>query len=236
MQRGMFDEVDYGRIEPFRPHVVRLDTAQDKDNPLEVPIAGTFIYVDDDTDGKVYIRFNDDDAARIPVSAGFSASGLLFRRVYLDWEAQSGKTVNIVYGSGVSFTPTNDISNIGSILSPVEPALVSIPSDAQPYFYAGTSAALFTVFTPAQNTNGIEIFYACALGWNGRIMYKSSAPTSWNDPNAFSIADSRSFSTFSPTHNSIRNSGIVIPAGMGLYHQTNDANGPLDVSIVGRLK
>lgn len=118
-----FDTVDRGRTQPLRQRVIALDAARSSDSPFELPLQGNFIYADDDTDGKLYVRLGDEEAPRIPVGPGFVLAGIDFRRVYLDWDAQAGKSVNLVYGIGANLQPptiVGNINSIGSIASPVD--------------------------------------------------------------------------------------------------------------------
>lgn len=118
-----WDSQDFGRIQPARNKPVDLTTARSADDPLEVPIQGEYMFADDDTTGKIYVRFGDKDSHRFPVQTGFTISNIDFKRVYLDWPAQTGKAVNLVYGVGARVAPPNiigNISQIGSIASPVD--------------------------------------------------------------------------------------------------------------------
>lgn len=118
-----WDAQDFGRIQPARNKPVDLTTARSADDPLEVPIQGEYMFADDDTTGKIYVRFGDKDSHRFPVQTGFTISNIDFKRVYLDWPAQTGKAVNLVYGVGARVAPPNiigNISQIGSIASPVD--------------------------------------------------------------------------------------------------------------------
>lgn len=105
-----FDDIDYGRVESYRVRTVSLDNATSALTPLEIPLAGTFVYIDDDSDGKVYIRLNDKNDYAFPAESGFSFSNLKYRRMYLHWGAQPGKKVNIVYGFDAAFAPTNALA------------------------------------------------------------------------------------------------------------------------------
>ncbi|MDH5354846.1 MAG: hypothetical protein OEY09_10425 [Gammaproteobacteria bacterium] len=110
-----YDKADQGRLTEFEGHTETLDIAVTANQPKEVLLQGRFIYVDDDTDGKVYIRFNDKHSHRFPIQAGAVYKNIIFKRVFLDWEAQPGKKINIVYGQDANFAPTNDINNIGQV-------------------------------------------------------------------------------------------------------------------------
>ncbi|NIR58941.1 MAG: hypothetical protein GWO02_05185 [Gammaproteobacteria bacterium] len=121
-----FEALDHGRLQPFRKLPLALDSAQPQSSPLEVELKGTFLYLDDDTTGKVYVRFNDRDSARIPVQAGFAAK-VAYARLFLDWTAQSGLVANIVHGFGIEFAPTNDIANIGTLGSIASPVVLERP-------------------------------------------------------------------------------------------------------------
>lgn len=215
-----FDDVDYGRVEPFRVRPVLLDTARAQDVPLELDLAGTFLYLDDDTTGQVYVRFNSEDAARIPVKAGFSVSGIQYRRIYLDWTAQAGKRVNLVYGAEAQFTPTNDIANLGRVdaLGEIDPVNYAGVSDWTIY---QATAALQTIVTPAANVNGIRLYRGGVVYQNSRMMVKTSAPTDYMDLAADTLA--MGFVTGSDYTSSGMAENILIPAGYGLYCQAVNA-------------
>ena len=122
---SIYDQADYGRKTEFEDYPsIDLSIAQSAAQPLELDLHGRFIYLDDDTTGKVYIRFNDKNSHRFPLQAGAKYDNLVFNRVYLDWEAQAGKIVNIVYGQDANFTPTNDINNINQVGE-----LLALPAD-----------------------------------------------------------------------------------------------------------
>ena len=134
-----WDSQDFGRIQPARNKPVDLTTARSADDPLEVPIQGEYMFADDDTTGKIYVRFGDKDSHRFPVQTGFTISNIDFKRVYLDWPAQTGKAVNLVYGVGARVAPPNIIGNISQIGSIANP--VFIQHDQERFARAGSAWA-----------------------------------------------------------------------------------------------
>ena len=216
---GRFDAVDQGRIEPIRAWpTLALDVAQSSDAPLRLPIAGTALYLTSDSTGKIYLRFNDKDAARIPAQGDFAISNMLYRAVSVDWAAQAGKVAQIVYGTGLQVAPSNDISSIGMIINPVQ---VSAGTFSSHLYAVIASAALQTLITPAANTGGIKIYGVTTQAGTGisvRMMYKASAPASFDDTAAGTIQ----WSDQSVVHTTLA-LPIVVPAGQGVYFQSSGA-------------
>lgn len=98
-----------------------------------------------------------------------------------------------------------------------------IPIDVLSIHYSAGGAGggnLQTFITPGTNTNGIIIYIvSMSQAANiGRLMYKTSAPSAWNDSTAIGIM------TNSPEHISTMNFPLIIPPGNGLYHQGNGGN------------
>ena len=89
-----------------------------------------------------------------------------------------------------------------------------------PYWGYSDSAALQTVFTPAQNTHGAIVF-----GNGGRqnvasvrVMAKDSAPSSWVDSLALTLGMNVNGPIFDGP------SWLFVPAGYGLYVQASNAS------------
>ncbi len=218
MNLRQFDEVDQGRVNPFRDRTISLETAVSKDRPLELPFSGTFLYFNDDTSGKVYVRFNDMDSARVPCQAGFSVGGFPYRRIFLDWEAQAGKIAVPVYGVGATFNPTNDINNIGSILSPVDVAPVVLPDDFSFHTVQSASGAVQTIVSPAENEKGLLVYGLSIVGWGGKILMKGSVPVGWVDAGSVVLGQSWLGTDASSVGvGELFNGVFSVPAGYGLY-------------------
>lgn len=188
---NQLSNVDYGRVEPFRAKPVLLDTAVSKNEPIELPLSGEFLYLDDDSTGSMYVRFNSADAARIPVKAGFSVSSILYRRVFLDWEPQPGKVVNLIYGTGATFTPTNDIANLGrvSAVGQIESVKIVAPIDPVVFDLSGAAgtAGWKQIVSPAENVKGVIIHTASVrarAGASGVVALAKVAPSGFADLDA----------------------------------------------------
>lgn len=94
-----------------------LDVAQ---TVIEKEIEGDFIYVDSDSTGIAYVRFNNPAMPEIPIRTNFGIYGFPIRRIFVRWDAQAGKQINLLYGYGAQVVPPNqDITTIGSITNPV---------------------------------------------------------------------------------------------------------------------
>lgn len=95
------------------------------------------------------------------------------------------------------------------------------------------SAALDTIVTPAANTAGIYISYACVgnVTDSMRLMIKTSAPATWADGAAIVVAPKNG--TSAKVSNQIR--GVIVPAGYGLYAQADAAGGSTSVEVTYAL-
>lgn len=91
----------YGAGAPvIKTRTFKLDTAQPSGAPLEIDIVGNFIWAFTATDlvSSLNVRFNDQVNESIPVTSGFGLGGPKFNKLYIDWAAQAGKTVTLMFG------------------------------------------------------------------------------------------------------------------------------------------
>jgi hypothetical protein len=247
LDRRLFDSVDAGRIQPVRRLRLGLDTAQSVAIPLEIGVAGSFIYVDNDSTGKVYLRFNEqltDD--RMPAQAGFSVDGFPIRSVYVDWTAQIGKVVNLWYGLDGRISPKTDSFDVGFV-----DRIDNLPvKDANQHFFKmssgfgteyigsyGTAAAyaraVFVAAVAAQNSY-FQLWNPVGSGaylflYSLRISTPSASPVFVNADNVELIAgtqffgrDLRNLATNSLEY--IRagtNAGV--PTGINIWQQDSGA-------------
>lgn len=150
-----------------------LDVAQ----PFaEKEIEGDFIYADSDSTGTIYVRFNNPAMPEIPVRTNFGIYGFPIRRIFVRWDAQAGKTVNLLYGYGAQIIPPNqDITTIGSITNPVN----LDPEDARYFLFGDDESADGEAFiggSPvapvAAQVGFVQLFNPAG---SGRILYVDAA-------------------------------------------------------------
>lgn len=93
-------------------------------------LEGDFIYVDSDSTGVAYIKFNGQAFPWIPIRPNFSISGFPIKRAWIkNLSAQAGKQLNLFWGYGARIIPPNqDISNIGSVTNISNPVPIKVSS------------------------------------------------------------------------------------------------------------
>lgn len=89
----------------------------------------------------------------------------------------------------------------------------------------GGDASLRTIVTPAANTKGVLVLF-CSISTDGgtddsRLMYKASAPATWDDAAAVTLLQTVKGSA--ELRKIERQAPFVLPAGMGLYQQSAGA-------------
>ena len=101
---------------------------------------------------------------------------------------------------------------------------ITPPQLVTPFFYVGIDTALQTIVAPASNTKGVRILGAFAWGFStglvSRVMAKASAPVSALDTAALTLAMNGSVGGTGSLFNE-----VVLPPGIGIYAQKEDANG-----------
>lgn len=227
-----FDAFDHGRIEPIRAWpAVALDTARDAADPVELEgLSGTMLWVSGDSTGQAHIRINDKNGARLPLSAHTVLSGVPMRRVFMDWAAQAGKSITLLYGTGVQVAPGNDVANIQRVVEDVGVAPHPLGSGA--YWRQSASAALNTIVTPAANVAGVRIdaLTLYAGGVYVRLMAKASAPSAWNDGAArtIALASASGSALVTSAHVALP---LLVPAGLGVYEQASGGGGTSNTAL-----
>lgn len=224
-----FDQLAFNRTRYWVQKTFALDVAQA--TPLELLFKGNFLYADTNTTGSVSISLNTDNGPFFPFRTNTGVQGPEYERLYLTWAAQAGKVLNLWYGFDARIIPPNqDISNIGTIgtlttLTSITNALTPPTLGTSGYRRKSASSALGTIVTPASNVNGVVVTGGCTFAGNSddwRLMYKTSAPSAWNDATAIGIFDARDgASSLNPRP--LMGCPYIIPAGYGLYEQASAA-------------
>lgn len=134
----------------------------------QLPIAGNFIAIDQDSDvGSARITFQDDAfssrPARIYVQPGFKGR-FPFTQLLIENAAQAGKVLRIFYGVDIDFdpSPTANVTIAGTVSTTPSPY-----SPGANYASTALLGALGTsqVFAPGSNVNGATIWTAQAATW-----------------------------------------------------------------------
>ncbi len=118
-------------------------------------------------------------------------------------------------------TGSVDIANTPSIQQVINPPT---PDElAEQYFSSLATVALQTIVTPAANVNGVIIHGVgiwVSVADAGRFMAKNSAPLSWDDTdaNTIALATSASVNPYGVNLSKLTETKII-PAGMGVYLQ-----------------
>lgn len=114
--RRTWDAAFDGRVSWARRIQLTLDPARSSSDPFELPVQGDFIHCDNDSTGKVYVRFNGREGNdRLPVAQGTTVSGFPIERLWVDWTQQPGAVVNLWYGLDARMAPRTDELDIDSI-------------------------------------------------------------------------------------------------------------------------
>ena len=192
-------------------------------NPLIIEVAGNSFFSDADTTngGNAVIHFQDTTfgitSAPFFVSPGFIAN-VAFTRLLIENTAQPGKRCRIFYGVDIDFQAgVNSSISLSGTLNIGNEIVQAFPHVITNSFInnVGNAANVpTTVFTPASNTNGIELMLATYFvitsgSYHGIIMH-TSAPAALTDGIliATGYANAPGIQIDSP---------IRIPAGYGLY-------------------
>jgi hypothetical protein len=116
---GTFQDRALGRVKVWDKLVLDLGTARAGEL---VNIQGDFLYLDQDSTGKIYVQLNSDRAIEpaMPLTSNAGLQRVPFESIYITHAAQPGDTVNLWYGWDANIIPPNqDIASIGEILEPV---------------------------------------------------------------------------------------------------------------------
>lgn len=219
---------DRARIElatPFHYIDIKLDTAGVN---FIVPIAGNFLYIDAATTGSATIELNNqysDNEAPFTINPGFALKAT-FTKLRMNWAAQPGKIIRIMYSTDDSVVP----SNTGISLSTINNGLTNPAAFYESGYsygagYKGNSLLGVntpdTIVAPAANLNGIILWnaeaYAAATGASVQMSFlaKAAAPANNVDGDVLALVGFYSGSS----GNSCKLSRPVrIAAGKGLYY------------------
>lgn len=89
------------------------------------------------------------------------------------------------------------------------------------YLRNSAASTLFTIVAPAANVNGILVtggfMFKSGAGDSYRLMYKTSAPSAWNDATAIGIR----FMVAASGEIGLEIDTFIVPPGYGLYEQAN---------------
>lgn len=227
--RAFYNEFEanrLGRVRPIDLKTFDLSTAR---TDVFVNVAGDMLWADLESTGLVKVKRNHDQAPAIPFKANSTIHGQPFKGIYITNTAQSGKILNLWYGLGERITPPNqDITSIQSISTLDLVSAITPPSiRTTPYFRYSVSSALNTIVAPAANTAGVRvgrglIGHVSSTMWM-RLMMKASAPATYDDAAAITLSAIR---TTSPNLERSWESEFIVPAGYGLYEQSNEAINP----------
>lgn len=96
----------------------KLDLALDAAGVNQIfDIAGDFLYIDPSSTGVITLEVNNqysDSEAPFIAQPGFALEAV-FKRLKLNWTAQTGKTVRIIYSTGARIRPTNTGQITGTV-------------------------------------------------------------------------------------------------------------------------
>lgn len=167
---------------PFTYYDYALDTGL-LNKPLDV--VGTFFYVDQSSTGVATVNFNVesgyDPGAPVQVGPGTQIAGQ-FKGFILNAGAQPGKTLRIIVGMDATIKPGAAVS-VG-IQVPPAVGILDTPGVASQLISASASSLLAgttvdTIFTPAQNPNGIilrgtQVLFAAGAAGQGNCVLLAS--------------------------------------------------------------
>lgn len=220
--RGIEQGPDFNRARqliatPFQYKDIRLDAPGVNEMLL---VSGDFLYVDASSTGVVTIELNNqysDASAPFQAGAGFGLNAV-FYQLKLNWQAQAGKFVRLMYSTGDRVVPTNSTSISGT---------VSVQNTGEEYQTSFKSKAALaaltaqTVFTPAQNTNGAIIWNAAAVSCHGSALLvamiaKNGAPADIDDGDVIAVSSLAYYSSMVAANLQFEGN-TKIQAGKGLY-------------------
>ncbi len=128
--------------------------------------------------------------------------------------AQAGYTVTLEHWSGLLAGPPR--------LERGDDRAWERVLDGVNYQWAGSDSTLKTVVAPSSNLRGVLIQTAEAWAWGSitvRVMFKQTAPVGFADVAAGTLMYAPGTSA---NGRMVNTSGLIIPAGFGLYHQSSN--------------
>jgi len=151
------------------------------------------------------------------IGAGFYANISKFDLIKIT--SATAQTVNVIVGTGEF--GVNKTSTV------ITGGLLDYPVLGDGFYLSSALAGLTTVVPPASNTKGI-IVYFCGINISGsakgRFMFKETAPTSIDDPDAQTLGVVVTSGT-APYGNDFSgvNGELIVPPGKGIYFQKDTA-------------
>lgn len=223
-----------GIATPFLYRVIDLSVA--RTNEIH-NISGDFLFCDLSSNGTATIELNNQmDAPDAPI---FFAAGMgleaPFKQIKVSNPAQAGAKLVLLYSTGQRIIPSSSMSNVNSILQPVNINDV-ISSQSQFYYGHATPAtnntpATSTIVAPASNVNGLIVrgVYMDVSAPSGTNFMDCSVIASASAPAALANGAVANATLLIHLHNnaaaaltsSTWNMQRRIPAGWGLYIQDN---------------
>lgn len=225
--RGIEQGPDFNRARqliatPFQYKDIRLDVAGVNEMLL---VSGDFLYVDASSTGVVTIELNNqynEPSAPFQAGAGFGLNAV-FYQLKLNWQAQAGKFVRLMYSTGDRVVPTNSTSISGTV------AVQNTGEEYQTSFKSKTGLAALTaetVFTPTANTNGAIIWNASAVSCQTQalmvaLIAKNGAPADVIDGDVIATSSFAYYYSTMQAANLQFDGNMKIAAGKGLYFISN---------------
>ena len=209
---------------------IALDTARSAaaGTGLVLPISGNAFYCDaNPSDGNAYVHFQDTNFDRGPVPL-YVSPGVIFNipftQVLIENTAQPGKKIRIAYGIDVDFQP----GSVAQIAVTNAGGYTAVRPEQSTNFWVDTSIVVantaLTVFTPAQNPNGVILLsaqsteeYTTGFGL-GAFIAHTSAPANVTTGEIMAILQYSGIITGARDANCSLNSPQFIAAGKGLYY------------------
>lgn len=209
-----FNAVRSGQVARFQQFDIDLSLPRAGDGIGEFGIAGNFIYVDPagNAGGSAFLFLEDltNTSSKISVYPGFTCR-FAFTRIRVENIAQPGKTLRLMVGTDVDFSP---ISSAGvAVLNPTTFA-EAVESNIQHYQMTLTPNSTGTIFTSAQNPRGVHLHLVALNVGTGQQMLLYISPTgslpSGSPGSAYIDA------VLTSTYIS-RQENMLLPPGVGLY-------------------
>lgn len=213
-----------------------IDTAIDREFPITLAAGETFSYpgyefvrIQSITGAaEIRVKTNRGDDLHLGQSQSHRFKGEPIRELIIENEAGVPVTLLLLLANGEFTDPElSGTVTVSSIVTPPTIQAITDPSPPHPlgtnYTRLNASAALVTIVTPAANTAGV-IVYGCHIAsaaW-ARVMAKTSAPASYSDAAANTIAANASNSYVAKNNEQVM--PVLVPIGMGLYEQNSGAS------------
>jgi len=176
------------------------------------------------------VTISTDQGVIVPISQGQKIRfPQPYDRLIITNPGATAITLSILVGDGdfddaaiagtVSIDDTNPV-NV-EFVTPQQTLIERVPLGAAHYYKMNITTSVVTILTPASNINGVEITRGLLAVYNGvlRLSCASAVPASIDDAGVESVLDVDA--TSSNYNNVVLPYPVLIPAGLGLYHQSN---------------